>query len=221
MRRVAIPRRWRQGKAPIEMPRRWSPARELGAPLNRPSTRRPPSARRRSPSRAGPATTPSSQPSLSISRLVGRPSALPARRSVSKASPRRIGVARQRLDADLVEEGLGPIEPGGVDIDRDDLEIGRSRLRLQAVERRHFGAAGHAPGRPEVEARALALEIGERQLAPVRAVEGHWRRRLRALVDTRAPRSRHARAARAARCASAEAAGTIAPRPCPRRRFPV
>ena len=64
---------------------------------------------------------------------------------------RRVGVVGELLYADVLEPGLRLVGIAGVDIDRDDLESRPAEPLLQRVERRHFLAAGHAPGGPQVE----------------------------------------------------------------------
>ena len=94
-----------------------------------------------------------------------------------------VGVARQVLDADFVQKRRRALEPRRVDVDRDDFEIGPAVLCLQAVERRHFGAAWDAPGRPQIEQERAALEIGERHLLAVGRIEGEVESGTRLRVD--------------------------------------
>ena len=47
-----------------------------------------------------------------------------------------------------------------------DLEIRAAELGLQGVERRHLLAAGHAPGRPQVQQHGAAAPVGERFCGP-------------------------------------------------------
>ena len=93
-------------------------------------------------------------------------------------------------------------------------------LRLQAIERGHFGAAGNAPGRPEIEDERAAAKIGERQLAPVRAVEGDRDRGPRRPLD--GERGDFAlRERRQARGSQRGGRGAIGLGLAGRRRFPV
>ena len=72
-----------------------------------------------------------------------------------------IGVEREMRGAGLLQEGGGLVGSPFVDIDRDHLEILAAELGLERVERRHLLAAGHAPGRPDIEEHDLAAEIGQ------------------------------------------------------------
>ncbi len=61
----------------------------------------------------------------------------------------------------LFQETPGLFGVAGIDIDRDHLEILAAQLGLQAVQRRHFLAAGHAPGRPQVHQHRAAAPFRE------------------------------------------------------------
>src|SRR3984957_18081564 len=59
----------------------------------------------------------------------------------------------------VLEEFPGLFWIAGVDIDRDDCEFVAAELALQAIQRRHFLAAGHAPGRPQVQENYAPLPV--------------------------------------------------------------
>src|SRR5271165_333353 len=82
-----------------------------------------------------------------------------------------VGVARKRLDADAIQKRTAALEPRAVDVDRLDLKTLVAGLSLKAVERRYFGPAGRAPGRPEVEEHCAPAKIGDGRLAAVLAFE--------------------------------------------------
>jgi hypothetical protein len=75
----------------------------------------------------------------------------------------------------LFQEIPGFVGVAGVDIDRDHLEILAAELGLQAVQRRHFLAAGHAPGRPQVHQHGSAAPVRQLPGPAVSIVEGEVR----------------------------------------------
>lgn len=89
-----------------------------------------------------------------------------------------IGIAGQALHADLIEKGIGFIEPRRINIDRHDFEIGRAKLGLKAIESRHFLTAGDAPGGPKVQKQGFAGKILQARVAAIRPVEADLRHRL-------------------------------------------
>ena len=127
---------------------------------------------------AGPFSSAISQPEPSTTKVVGRPTTWPDFCSTCSSLPVGIGVIGQVPDPVLLQPGLRLVAVAGVHVDGDHLEIGTAQLRLELVEGRHLLAAGHAPGRPEIDQDCLALEIGKAQGLPLRAGEGDDRRRL-------------------------------------------
>src|ERR1700761_8068452 len=73
-----------------------------------------------------------------------------------------VSVIGQVADADLFEEVARLLRIAGVDVDGDDLKFVAAELGLERIERRHFLAAGHAPGGPQVEQHGAAAPVVER-----------------------------------------------------------
>ena len=131
---------------------------------------------------AGPCRMAISQPSASTRTVEGRPSATPVALRRSKASKveslssgRLVSLSSVRKAARLVH-GVA----AGVEIDRHDGEHVLAIGGGKGVEGRHLLAAGHAPGRPEIDEKRLAGEI----------LEGH---RPAGIVDETADRNRSGR----------------------------
>ena len=160
---------------------------------------------------AGPAISPISQPDGSTISVVGMPKALPASFELLKHLGALVGIIGQVGDAGVFQEGERLFRIAGIDIDRHHLEFVAAELGLQLVERRHFLAAGHAPGGPEVQKHGAAAPVGELALMPLCILEGRDREPGKARARRPAPRPRRAPKARAG-CAAATARRT------PRRR---
>jgi argininosuccinate lyase len=88
-----------------------------------------------------------------------------------------IGVERQILGPDFLEESFWPVKPRGIDIHRYHRKILRAELVLQTVERRHFQPARHAPRRPKIEYHRPSFEIGQTCFCPVRRGKAQLRKR--------------------------------------------
>ena len=162
---------------------------------------------------------PRRQPLRSRSSVTGRPSASPRRFSVLENLRRAVGVERQVLDPDRLQEFGRPRRVADVDRDRHDREILAAQRRLQAVERRHLLPAGRAPRGPEVDQRHLALEGAERRRRPVGAGESEVGELcgLRAIAGTPPPRRPPAGRARPRRRLPPRHSAATAPLPCPPR----
>ena len=114
---------------------------------------------------AGPAMVPISQPCGSISSVVGMPKARPIAFKSWNVLAVGIGVIGELLDADFLQPGFRLVGIAGVDIDRHHLEIRAAEPLLQRIERRHFLAAGHAPGGPQIEQHRAAAPIARASAA--------------------------------------------------------
>src|SRR5579863_7630634 len=75
-------------------------------------------------------------------------------------------------NADLLEERERLMRIASIDIDSDHLEIGAAKLAFELVESRHFAAAWHAPGGPEVEEHGTAVPIVKLSFMPLGVLEG-------------------------------------------------
>ncbi len=89
-----------------------------------------------------------------------------------KRASGRVGVVGELLHADFLEPGLRLIAIAGVDIDGDDLKSRSAQPLLQRIERRHFLAAGHAPGGPQIEQQNPSAPVVERQCLAGGVLEG-------------------------------------------------
>ena len=89
-----------------------------------------------------------------------------------KRASGRVGVVGELLHADFLEPGLRLIAIPGVDIDGDDLKSRSAQPLLQRIERRHFLAAGHAPGGPQIEQQNPSAPVVERQCLAGGILEG-------------------------------------------------
>ncbi len=78
---------------------------------------------------------------------------------------------------------FGLLGIAGIDIDRHHLKARAAQFAFQRIERRHFLAAGHAPGGPQVEQHGAAAEGGERQFLAGGVLEGEVGDFERALRD--------------------------------------
>ena len=93
----------------------------------------------------------------------------------------RIGVVGELADADVLQEGFRLVQVTGVDVHRHHLKLRAAEALLQRVERRHFLAAGHAPGGPQVEQHGAAAPMLQRGLLAGHVKEGEVRELQRAL----------------------------------------
>jgi argininosuccinate lyase len=89
-----------------------------------------------------------------------------------KRASGRVGVVGELLHADFLEPGLRLIAIAGVDIDGDDLKSRSAQPLLQRIECRHFLAAGHAPGGPQIEQHNPSAPVVERQRLAGGVLEG-------------------------------------------------
>ena len=118
---------------------------------------------------AGPAMLPISQPERSTSTRRRHAESFAGGFQVLEHVGARVGIIGEVADADLFEKGQRLLRIAGVDVDGDDFEVRAAEFALQRVERRHFLAAWHAPGRPQVEQHGAAAPIGKLAVAA-------WRR---------------------------------------------
>ena len=59
----------------------------------------------------------------------------------------------------VLEEIPGLFGIARIDVDSDDSEFVAAELALQAIQRRHFLAARHAPGRPQIQQNRASLPV--------------------------------------------------------------
>jgi hypothetical protein len=83
-----------------------------------------------------------------------------------------VGVIDEPVDADLLEPGPRLVRIARVDIDRDHLEGGAAELAFERLECRHFLAARHAPGGPQVEQHRSPVPVRQVPLGPGSVPEG-------------------------------------------------
>src|ERR1700733_7073799 len=72
-----------------------------------------------------------------------------------------VGIVSKMRDADLLEKMQRLLRMAGIDIDRDDVELGAAEIGLEGIECRHLFAAGHAPRGPKVKKHGAAAPIGQ------------------------------------------------------------
>src|SRR5579871_331786 len=89
-----------------------------------------------------------------------------------KGARARIVVISEILDPDIGPELVRLRRIAGVDVDGDDRKVLAVHPPDQPVERRHLLAAGHAPGRPQVQENGAAAEVGEMRGLSVAVPEG-------------------------------------------------
>jgi hypothetical protein len=77
---------------------------------------------------------------------------------------RWIDVDVQVFDPELGIELVNDFRSAPIDRERNDFEVGTSKLCLQAIEGRHLGAARTAPRRPKIEQHDLTAEILKRPI---------------------------------------------------------
>src|SRR6266849_9595978 len=86
-----------------------------------------------------------------------------------------IRIIRQPFDSGLLQPVFRLVQIASIDVDRNHLEIRCAELVLQGVERRHFLAAWHAPGRPQIKENGPAAPVGERFWLAGSVVERQFR----------------------------------------------
>src|ERR1700716_3838854 len=94
-----------------------------------------------------------------------------------------MGIISEPIDPDILEPGARLAGVAGVDIDRDHLEASAAELLLERFERRHFLAAWHAPGGPQVQQNRAPAPVAEMPLAPGSVAEGEVGQAQRLLGD--------------------------------------